>query len=122
MEECCQECFAAAAQAERAFCRAGAAPSASAKGRVKCLGFTHSAPSFWPVRSARPPAFLFWMSPLSARHVARCWRCHSGRLTKTDAELSAGDVDTINWRTRDDLCWVETRRQFSDGWTVEQEP
>jgi hypothetical protein len=38
-----------------------------------------------------------------------------------DAELSAAsDVDTITWRARDDLCWVETRRQFMGGWTVEQ--
>jgi hypothetical protein len=38
-----------------------------------------------------------------------------------DVELSAAsDVDTITWRARDDLCWVETRRQFMGGWTVEQ--
>jgi hypothetical protein len=39
-----------------------------------------------------------------------------------DAELSAaGDADIINWKMRDDLHWVEARRQFPNNWTREQE-
>ena len=39
-----------------------------------------------------------------------------------EAELSAvSDTEGIAWKQRGDLCWVEVKRQFSGGWTVEQE-
>jgi hypothetical protein len=40
-----------------------------------------------------------------------------------DAELSvACNFKSIMWRKREDFYWVDASRQFSDGWTVEQEP
>jgi hypothetical protein len=40
-----------------------------------------------------------------------------------DAELSpASDMKTVRWRERGDFYWVEASRQFSNIWTVEQEP
>jgi len=39
-----------------------------------------------------------------------------------DAELSAASgAENIAWKQRADLHWVEARRQFKGGWTVEQE-
>lgn len=40
-----------------------------------------------------------------------------------EAELSAAsEAESVAWKQRADLCWVESKRQFLGDWTVEQEP
>jgi hypothetical protein len=78
-----------------------------------------------------------WMTAYSSRRNNMCgntlvlkgdagaelFRALRAEQQDIDAELSAAsDADTITWRARDDLCWVETRRQFLGSWTLEQEP
>jgi hypothetical protein len=77
-----------------------------------------------------------WMTAYTSRRTNRCgntlvlkgepgaelYQVLKAEQQDIEAELSAdGDVENSNWKTRDDLYWVEVSRQFPGGWTVAQE-